>query len=665
MPRIDTQFEVAFANAMAKVESYNKHLYRPNSYLHKWWARRCGTTFRLILKHLVEDEAQHDFYAAGGLEGKVILDPMMGGGTTLHEAIRLGANVIGADLDPIPVLQARTTLSAVSTEQLTRTFNQIHKAARKKLSHHFTTTTPCCGKTTEFNYLLYGRRKRCACREVLAVDSYVLRYESDETAVLIHPTDGHIFRLKLAELEAWQKRPLPHTDRRLIEKRERHCPNCAKRYKPLTELPFYQRFEPIALVGQCKCEQNRPYKLFFKQPDESDLQKIADANALRPDFGETAAQFVVGRGPKSDILLAQGIDSYLELFSSRQLLVINEMLTQLRKVDGLHKLNLGLLLSTSLEFNAMLCGYKGGNIRRPGAIRHVFSHHAYSFPNTAVENNPLYPKRKSGTLLGLYHARILRGKKWAALPEERLLKDGKVAGKTVIFGENDFGEEITNQHALSGDSGKFLLIQGSSVSLPLETNSVDYIVTDPPYFDNVQYSDLSNFFRVWLKQIFHEDADWSLDIDRSAVDPRISSNGQYEQILGGIFRECHRVLKENGRFIFTFHHANPKGWAALTLALKRANFSLVNRYVIHAENAASVHIANMTALYHDALFILAPAEANAQTTFNLPNKIDTTTSETFMHGCATALGWMLNNRIEDAAVEGIWEGLVEKEMDSG
>ena len=44
-----------------------------------------------------------------------------------------------------------------------------------------------------------------------------------------------------------------------------------------------------------------------------------------------------------------------------------------------------------------------------------------------------------------------------------------------------------------------MLIQGSSASLELASDSVDHIVTDPPYFDNVQYSDLSAFFRVWLK----------------------------------------------------------------------------------------------------------------------------------------------------------------------
>ncbi len=104
---IDKTFPEDAANELATLESYNKHLYRPNTYLHKWWARRSGTTFRHILKQLVDDSGKRNFYEAGGLEGKIILDPMIGGGTTLHEAVRMGANVIGMDIDPIPVLQTK------------------------------------------------------------------------------------------------------------------------------------------------------------------------------------------------------------------------------------------------------------------------------------------------------------------------------------------------------------------------------------------------------------------------------------------------------------------------------------------------------------------------------------------------------------------------------
>ena len=54
-PLIDTSFDVGFADRLARYETYNKHHYRPNTYLHKWWGRRCGSTFRLILKGLVDD----------------------------------------------------------------------------------------------------------------------------------------------------------------------------------------------------------------------------------------------------------------------------------------------------------------------------------------------------------------------------------------------------------------------------------------------------------------------------------------------------------------------------------------------------------------------------------------------------------------------------------
>src|SRR5690349_1846387 len=83
---IDTEFPENFANQLAQQEAFNKHLFRPNTYLHKWWARRCGSTFRTILKQFVPQPHRRNYYEPGGLEGKIVLDPMMGGGTTLHEA---------------------------------------------------------------------------------------------------------------------------------------------------------------------------------------------------------------------------------------------------------------------------------------------------------------------------------------------------------------------------------------------------------------------------------------------------------------------------------------------------------------------------------------------------------------------------------------------------
>jgi len=646
---IDSQFDIAFANALAKFESYNKHLYRPNTYLHKWWARRCGSTFRLILKHLVQDEFQRDYYTPGGLEGKIILDPMMGGGTTLHEAIRLGANVIGADIDPIPVLQARATLSDIPLSYLETAFDEFYQALHDELASYFVTHCPVCGQSTEVRFTLYGLRRRCECGPALFVDSTVLRHESDGSTTRICPrchAIGH-------NDEACHCPSGPGTP--LIEKGPKSCETCGASYQDDYETPYYARYTPLAIVGQCVY-----HGLFFAQPTSDDLTCITRADTMRTDldFGPPG-DFVIEPGPKSADLVRRGITSYLDLFSSRQLLFLRRAIGLMPSFDPLIRLNLALLVSTSLEFNSMLCGYKGSHQRRPGAIRHTFSHHAYSFPYTALENNPLFPKKASGTLQGLFHTRIRRARQWARQPKERLIKNSS-SQVVPLQGEVDSGIEVNRFADLCSGDRRFLLVQGSSTSLGLEDDSVDFVVTDPPYFDSVQYSDLAAFFRVWLKQLVPADAQWDYNLAESAVDNHTNSGGQYTKVLSTIFSECHRILrKDRGRLIFTFHHWNPKGWAALTLALRQARFVLLNRYVVHSENPISVHISNLKALSHDAILVLAPVEAGVVRQWELPTTMNKSDSLRFCEDCATALGWMLSNGLADADVEQKWSKLLE------
>jgi putative DNA methylase len=403
----------------------------------------------------------------------------------------------------------------------------------------------------------------------------------------------------------------------------------------------------VALAGRCA-----EHGLFFKSPAAADLALIEEADSLRP---EAAPGFQVEPGPKSNSLIAHGVLSYLDLFSSRQLLYLHAATNHLKRCQRLVKLNLGLLVSTSTEFNALLCGYKGGARRRPGAIRHAFAHHAYSFPYTALENNPLNPRRSSGTLQALFHARVRRARKWAARPVERCLQDQKVKQIVHIEGELDRGLEVGGPaHLLEGER-KFMLIQGSSASLELAGDSVDHIVTDPPYFDNVQYSDLSAFFRVWLKRLLAGEAGWEIDLAISAVDPQANGDGHYGAVLGSIFKECYRVLKKkSGRLVFTFHHWNPNGWAGLTGALKEAGFILLNRYVIHSENPASVHIANLKSLAHDAVLVLAAHPAAVARSWPAPKTINVDSSEVFVGDCAAALGWMLASDLDRQGIKRLW-----------
>ncbi|MCB8948891.1 MAG: hypothetical protein H6653_12835 [Ardenticatenaceae bacterium] len=649
---LDTDFDTDFANRIAQLEAYNKHHYRPNSYLHKWWARRCGSTFRLILKQLAEVEAQRDYYAPGGLAGKIILDPMMGGGTTLHEAIRLGAHVIGADLEPIPVLQARATLTQVDLVALEKAYKLFYTELRKAIGPYFTTVCPENGLETAVNYTLYGVRRVCNGRSVIMVDSLVLRVEADGSTIQLCPR-CHAILHDTAVCHCGDTAGKPP----LLEKGTTTFAGEPAEFEDDNSIPYYQRYVPLVLVMRCP----RQKKLLFKAPDAQDLALLTQADELRQTLPFDAAAFAIEPGRKSRQLTPRSIENYLDLFSSRQLLYLHHAIRLLDQFPAEIRLNLGLLVSTSLEFNSMLCGYKGKNKRRAGAIRHTFSHHAYSFPYTALENNPVYPRKASGTLQKLFQSRIRNGRLWAKKPRERVIgKRSSLNGHhyfVEIAGERDAGVEVLDVAEMTPESSqRFLLLQGSSTQLDLPDGSVDYIVTDPPYFDSVQYSDLAAFFRVWLRHLLPDAANWAYDTQESAVDPhQLDSESRYAELMSGIFAECRRVLKaENGRFIFTFHHWNPKGWAALTIALRQAGFALVNRYVVHSENPISVHISGMKALLHDAILVFAPAESVA-VVWERPSHINQSDSEQFCYDCGTFLGWMLQEAGVETAVLDSWQ----------
>ena len=644
----DCAFPEQFVDALSRQEVFNKHLFRPNTYLHKWWARRCGSTFRTILKQFAPDARRRDYYAAGGLEGKVVLDPMMGGGTTLHEAIRMGANVIGADIDPIPIVQARASISRAMLSDLRVAFNCFYDALYGSLGHYFETECPICTATTDIRFSLYGVRKQCACREVVQVEQYVLR-QDDTQAIRINPYSGCIINsIDVSDIDS--------TLANVIAKGDKQCPSCGQQYEALIELPFYARYAPVAIAGVCA-----QHGAFYRTPNESDLARINAADKRRGelDFG-ALEDFAVSDGPKSADLLRHNVTSYLDVFSSRQLLYLHDAIEQLRRYVGVARINLGVLVSTSLEFNSMLCGYKGWYQRRPGAIRHTFALHAYSLQYTALENNPVNPRRSSGNLRQLFNDRIERGRKWAALPVERRINaDGK--SKLVkINGETDDGVEVFDEIALTVGRGRFRLIQGDSQDLPIASNSVDIVVTDPPYYDSVQYGNLAEFFRVWLARLLPDAAEWNYDASRSAVVAKAGNgDSSFMTALAGIFTECRRVLKQaDGRMVFTFHHWDADAWAELTIALKSAGFRLMSAYVVYSEHPISVHIRNLNSIRHDCILTLVPDAGSPVTPWAPVANIDTDDSERFCRQCGAALGWLLGSDLAPAEIRDTWKRLM-------
>ena len=641
-PPIDFAFPEDEADALARMEAFNKHLFRPNTYLHKWWARRCGTTFRRILKALADDPAGRDFYAPGGLEGAIVLDPMMGGGTTLHEALRMGAKVVGCDIDPIPVLQAKASLSPSDLTSRARVFDDFLAELRGEAARFFQTACPRCGRDSEALYFLHGSKRSLNGEEILTVDNLLLREEKENNgkrSVLL--TDFYPGRTIRVD----------NRQRRLVEKSEVRRRKGADKN---ADAPYPSRFAMLAVVGECaKCGQ------FHKKPDSRDR---AAAEAARDELSKIADELpngdLVADGPKSGDLLRNGIRRYSELFSPRQLICLARAKSALSRAPEADRTWLALLISASLEFNSMLCGFKGGTHWRAGAIRHVFSHHAYSFPHTALENNPLFPGRASGTLRQLFERRIRAAGEWAKRPIERVRVNGAWA-KIPIDGEADSGRECASFSELADCERGFVAEQRDSAVLDIPDGAVDFVVTDPPYYDSVQYGDLSGFFRCWLEWLLPGAADWRYRADSAAVAGN-GSNGRFRRGLENIWRECARVLaRPNGRLIFTYHHWRADAWAEMAIALRSAGFRLRAHYAVQSESKQSVHIRDLDALMHDSILVLSPDDG-AKGREWIPPKTMPRESRAFCRACADMLGWSLESEKSNDAIAAAWRTALEK-----
>ncbi len=146
------------------------------------------------------------------------------------------------------------------------------------------------------------------------------------------------------------------------------------------------------------------------------------------------------------------------------------------------------------------------------------------------------------------------------------------------------------------------IVLGSAITCPVD--GVDLILTDPPYYDAIPYSDLMDFFHVWLRRSVlglssevesaftealgpkwdHENSDGELidDAGRFGGDKE-QSKQTYEDGMARSFRSCHAALRPDGRLVVVFANKNPDAWETLVAALIRAGFVVDGSWPIQTE----------------------------------------------------------------------------------
>lgn len=151
------------------------------------------------------------------------------------------------------------------------------------------------------------------------------------------------------------------------------------------------------------------------------------------------------------------------------------------------------------------------------------------------------------------------------------------------------------QGAASFESSPGYVARGSATQLPWDERRFDAVVTDPPYYDNVPYADISDFFYVWLKRsigdLYPEHFGSSNTPKKAeAIADAMRHGGEndraraaYERMMADSFAEANRVLKPGAPLIVVYAHKTTLGWATLVDALRMAGFLVTEAWPLDTE----------------------------------------------------------------------------------
>lgn len=279
----------------------------------------------------------------------------------------------------------------------------------------------------------------------------------------------------------------------------------------------------------------------IKKPSRED---IALAERIDEEFDGAVQQrklwfpqTEVPSGDKTSSLLGKGITRFDQLFTRRNLLALAILFREMNQADPAERDFLRFTFSSCLKW----CS-RQSHLR--GKIVEGWAMHAYWIYSESLELNVW------NTFERRFEA-VIRGKKYS---NEEIGSFHKLA--------HEFDD-------LTGDAS-CLLLNVSSSELPLPANSIDSIITDPPYGANVNYGELSDFWWIWLNN------GHTIDKADEAVINRTQRKSllEYEAILTSIFKECFRVLKPGRHLVSTFNSKNIRVVSSFIAAVSRAGFGV-------------------------------------------------------------------------------------------
>jgi putative DNA methylase len=572
----------------------------------------------------VPDEEDRKWLASFGERFKgCVLDPTAGGGSIPFEAVRLGLATYANDLNPVASLIECATVKwpAEFGNSVKLEFERLGAQFVSELRRRLAGTFPPEPETNcKPDGYLWARTIRCPYCEGLVPLSPNWRLAPNGTGIRLVPRCEKSADKRRCDFEivpsATEQSPAtvadgdatcPYPDcNRVIDGDEvKRQAQGNQMGEQLFAVVFKRRILSKTKTGKTKEKWERGYRA----PRAEDDNSIEIAARLAEKLPEWDALDLVPNEPIGELSnydrghRMYGMHRWRDLFHHRQLLchgtaaeVFQSLVLEAKSKGTLSDLTkaafgyLSMSFDKCIDYNSKISAWHGGR----EVVEHTFRDHAFVLKWSFCEAAPLVE--------GL-------GYDWA------VNQTAKCIGELV--------ELIRPSEALAAENGELSFSANPWSSPPITMTSksgdsldhladasIDAVVMDPPYYDNVMYAELSDFFYVWLKrtagQVFpaffrrtltdkENEAVANVAKFRGEKGAKVRAGRDYQERMASIFAECRRVLKPNGIMTLMFTHKATGAWDALTKGLLEAGFTITASWPINTEAEASMHIKDKAA----------------------------------------------------------------------
>lgn len=552
---------------------------------HKWFARRLAITARALLVAAAADRQAsfwEAFYRGDSWKNRTVVDPFVGGGVMLLEASRLGATVRGVDIEPVAAAIAGFQTTLRDLPDLSASLQRLCESVGRELAPFYEARDEQ-GRPETLLHAFWVQTVACGgCGHRYDAHPH-FRFAWDEGAGrqwLACSQCSNVLEARLARsLVNCPCGAETNTGGGHVQDGEAVCPCCGQREKLIDYArrsfgpPTFRLFAVETLpngdhrrVG-IAARRLRSVTEFDRERYALAETRLGEVLARRPNTLPKGA--IPSEGRSDSRLLDYGYKDYAEMFNARQQLHLALLGAAIVKVKGGERDALAIAFSDHLTTNNMLCAYAGGWRR----LTPLFSIRAYRHIARPVEINPWLQRNGRGTFPNAVRA-VVRASEALKSPMEptqkgllRPVADAPAGAADIVCGDARRMRHILSQTA-------------------------DLVLTDPPYFDYISYSELGHFFTPWFARFGLIRRQHAAGFPKGQLASAARSQEAerlFTRRLAAAFREFRRVCKPEGRIVFTYQNLDGRGWHAIAQAMAQAGIVPVCTLPLYGDSSASLH----------------------------------------------------------------------------